>query len=83
MRWSCNRCRFRVRTGSCDSYDDAKSGGNGMSTFSYPNYFDYRAQNHSLDALASYRRNTNTLIGVGDAPAAHHRSGVREPVSAR
>jgi len=36
-------------------------------TVSYPNFFDFRAQNHSLSALASYRSSGSTLTKAGDA----------------
>jgi predicted permease len=36
-------------------------------TVSYPNFFDFRAQNHSLAELASYRASGSTLTGAGDA----------------
>jgi len=48
-------------------YDDAALGGNGYETFSYPNFFDYRREQHSFSAMASYRNSGSTLIGAGDA----------------
>lgn len=38
-------------------------------TLSYPDYFDWRAQNHSFSGLASYRHTSFTLTGRG--PAEH------------
>jgi predicted permease len=34
---------------------------------SYPDYFDWRAQNHTLSGLASYKSNGLTLSGMGPA----------------
>ena len=33
---------------------------------SYPDFFDWRSQNHSFSAMASYRDNEFTLTGTGD-----------------
>jgi putative ABC transport system permease protein len=49
------------------AYDDRALGGNGNETFSYPNFFDYRARQHSFTAIASYRSSGNTLIGPSEA----------------
>jgi len=35
------------------------------SSISYPDFFDWRARNHSFEAIASYRRNGHTLTGSG------------------
>jgi putative ABC transport system permease protein len=35
------------------------------SSISYPDFFDWRARNHSFEALSSYRRNGHSLTGVG------------------
>ena len=32
---------------------------------SYPDFFDWRKQQHSFDAIASYRRDSHTLTGTG------------------
>jgi putative ABC transport system permease protein len=48
-------------------YDASSFGGNGSNTFSYANFFDYRAQQHSFSAIASYRGSGHTLIGAGEA----------------
>jgi predicted permease len=34
--------------------------------FSYPDFFDYRSQNHSFEAVASYHDTDMTLTGFGD-----------------
>ena len=34
--------------------------------FSYPDFFDYRSQNHSFEAMASYHDTDMTLTGRGD-----------------
>jgi predicted permease len=34
-------------------------------TFSYPDFFDYRAQNHTFEGMASYRDASFNLTGVG------------------
>ncbi|HLK35093.1 MAG TPA: ABC transporter permease, partial [Terriglobales bacterium] len=34
-------------------------------TFSYPDFFDYRAQNHTFQSMASYRDASFSLTGVG------------------
>src|SRR5579864_64265 len=34
---------------------------------SYPDFFDWRAQQHSFSGVASYRTSGSTLSGVGDA----------------
>lgn len=36
-------------------------------SLSYPDYFDWRAQNHTLEGLASYRRGTVTMELKGDS----------------
>jgi predicted permease len=36
-------------------------------SLSYPDYFDWRAQNRTLQGLASFRSSTETLTGVGEA----------------
>ncbi|HEU5399790.1 MAG TPA: ABC transporter permease [Terriglobales bacterium] len=36
------------------------------SSFSYPDFFDYRSQNHSFEAVASYHDTDMTLTGRGD-----------------
>ncbi len=38
-----------------------------LSSLSYPDFFDWRAQNHSFSAMASYRDEQFTLTGAGDA----------------
>jgi predicted permease len=40
-----------------------------METLSYPDFFDWRKQNHSFSAIASYRNDSVTLTGNG--PAQH------------
>ncbi|MBV8513670.1 MAG: ABC transporter permease [Acidobacteria bacterium] len=35
--------------------------------FSYPDFADYRAQNRTLESVATYDRNTSTLTGAGEA----------------
>ncbi|HKC70196.1 MAG TPA: ABC transporter permease, partial [Terriglobales bacterium] len=35
-------------------------------TFSYPDFFDYRAQNHTFESMATYRDASFTLTGVGE-----------------
>jgi putative ABC transport system permease protein len=49
------------------AYDDTAIGGNQTNTFSYPNFFDLRDQNHTFRAMASYRNTNATLTGVGEA----------------
>ena len=49
------------------AYDDSFYGGNGSNTFSYQNFFDYRAQQHTFAGIASYRGTGVTLTGAGDA----------------
>ena len=49
------------------AYDDSAVGGNTTNTFSYPNFFDFREQNHSFKAIASYRNSNATLTGWGEA----------------
>lgn len=49
------------------AYDDSAMAGNGMDTFSYQNFFDYRAQQHSLSGIASFRNSGRVLIGAGEA----------------
>lgn len=45
---------------------DSSAGKPGLpSSLSYPDFFDWRARNHSFEALASYRRNGHTLTGNG------------------
>jgi predicted permease len=39
---------------------------NSVDSMSYPDFFDWRAQNHSFSALAAYRDNTFTLTGAGE-----------------
>ena len=39
----------------------------GDHSLSYPDFFDWRAQNRSFTAIACYRGNSYTLSGVGDA----------------
>lgn len=41
--------------------------GMGDHNVSYPSFFDFRAQNHSLSLLASYRSSGGTLTGYGPA----------------
>jgi predicted permease len=48
-------------------YDDSGYGGDGTGTFSYPNFFDFRAQQRSFASIASYRGSGNTLTGTGEA----------------
>ena len=40
---------------------------NAAQNLSYPDFFDWRAQNHSFTAIASYRNSSVTLTGSGDA----------------
>lgn len=40
-----------------------------MEPLSYPDFFDWRHQNHSFSAMASYRNDSATLTGSG--PAQH------------
>ena len=47
-------------------YEDAAAG-NGSDTFSYPNFLDLSARQHTFSVLASYRDSGNTLIGAGEA----------------
>ncbi len=39
---------------------------NSVGSMSYPDFFDWRSQNHSFSTLAESRDNTFTLTGVGD-----------------
>ncbi|MGH9357930.1 MAG: ABC transporter permease, partial [Terriglobia bacterium] len=39
----------------------------GSFAVSYPNFFDWRAQNHVFSHIAAYRGNDFTLTGIGDA----------------
>lgn len=39
----------------------------GQAPLSYPDFFDWRAKNHTLAGIASYRTDNFTLIGRGDA----------------
>src|SRR5271170_7638108 len=36
-------------------------------SLSYPDFFDWRSQNHSFSTLASFRDNTSTLTNAGNA----------------
>ena len=36
-------------------------------SFSYPNFLDFRRENHSFDSMAAYRQATFTLTGSGEA----------------
>ena len=38
-----------------------------LSSISYPDFFDWRAQSHSFSTMASYRDEQSTLTGAGDA----------------
>ncbi len=38
---------------------------NAAMTLSYPDYFDWRAQNHSFEGMAAYRGNRFTMTGTG------------------
>ena len=40
-----------------------------MEALSYPDFFDWRKQNHAFTGIASYRNNSVTLTGIG--PAQH------------
>ncbi len=45
---------------------DSSAGKPGLpSNISYPDFFDWRARNHSFEALACYRRNGHSLTGSG------------------
>jgi putative ABC transport system permease protein len=45
---------------------DSSAGKPGLpSSLSYPDFFDWRARNHSFEAIASYRRNGHSLTGSG------------------
>ncbi|HKD86071.1 MAG TPA: ABC transporter permease [Terriglobales bacterium] len=45
---------------------DQSQGKPGLSsTISYPDFFDWRARNHSFEAIASYRHDARTLTGNG------------------
>ncbi len=39
---------------------------NAQETMSYPNFFDWRAQSHSVTGMACYRQDSTTLTGRGD-----------------
>ncbi|MBB6143306.1 putative permease [Silvibacterium bohemicum] len=47
-------------------HEDNTAGANPTSV-SYPDFFDWRTQNHSFSAMASYRDQQYTLSNVGDA----------------
>jgi predicted permease len=48
-------------------HEEHVSGAVSANSLSYPDFFDWRAQNHSFSALASYRDEQYTLTGAGDA----------------
>ena len=39
---------------------------NSVGSMSYPDFFDWRSQNHSFSTLAEFRDNTFTLTGIGE-----------------
>ena len=45
----------------------AKTGTIAPQSLSYPDFFDWRSQNHSFSAIASYHDGTSTLTNVGTA----------------
>ena len=46
--------------------NDRRPTADSVGSMSYPDFFDWRAQNHSFSTLASYRDNTFTLTGAGE-----------------
>jgi len=48
-------------------HESHASGAVTQEPLSYPDFFDWRAQNHSFAAMASYRDNGHTLTGAGYA----------------
>jgi len=48
-------------------HESRKTGSIAPQSLSYPDFFDWRSQNHSFSAIASYHDGTNTLTNVGTA----------------
>ena len=49
------------------SHESHKTGTPGPQSLSYPDFFDWRSQNHSFSAIASYHDNSSTLTSAGAA----------------
>ncbi len=49
------------------AFDDLAMGGDTSNSFSYPNFSDFRARNHSFSGMAAYRNSNATLTGIGEA----------------
>jgi predicted permease len=48
-------------------HENRKTGTIAPQSLSYPDFFDWRSQNHSLSAIASYHDNSSTLTNAGSA----------------